>query len=288
MVRTLLRGEHGLIRSCRNFSLGARRCSAAPAKAVEVDPPNGNTAISPRWLSDTKTRIGKCIMFGMPQSLVDEASAVLRELGSNWRNLVVGSEGFVTEPKRAGLDRVPIQWGDQDSMGHVNNVQYVRWCETGRTNWTRNYGRYFDMTHTQQWNELLTSRGIGLILKSITVDYKFPMTWPDKISVYHKLRERPTQSTESMMLDVIILSELKQRPAARALEDVVVYDYRKAKKTPLAPFMLQQFQETFELQEAAKKENQAKLRDIEDRVRQLEKQSWDRADAKEDFGNSKP
>ncbi|RMZ87038.1 hypothetical protein DV736_g5741, partial [Chaetothyriales sp. CBS 134916] len=227
-------------------------------------------------------------MFGMAVHLVDEASSILCELGDNWRNLVVGAEGFITEPKRAGLDRTPIQWGDQDSMGHVNNVQYVRWCETGRTNWTRQYGKYIDTAHRQQWNDLLTSRGIGLILKSITVDYKFPMTWPDRISVYHKLRCRPTESTQSMMLDVVILSEAKQRLAARALEDVVLYNYQTATKTSLPPFMLDQFRETFELQEAFKRENLAKLRSIDEKVRYLEEQSWDRPDAQEDFGNSKP
>jgi YbgC/YbaW family acyl-CoA thioester hydrolase len=285
MVRAWLRGHPGLNGSvCTFASTVCRRNATAPA-AVKTDPSSENIAVSPRWLTDLKARIGKCITFGMPPALVDEASTVLRELGTNWRDLVAGSEGFLTDPRRAGLHRVPIQWGDQDSMGHVNNVQYVRWCETGRTNWTRKYGKYFDVKNKQEWDELLTARGVGLILRSITVDFKFPMTWPDKISVYHRLRERPGEETESMMLDVMILSELRQRPAARALEDVVVYDYRKAKKGPLPLFMLEQFRETFELQEKAKRENQASLADIEQRVRALEMQSWDRPDAKEDFGS---
>lgn len=172
-------------------------------------------------------------------------------------------------------------------MGHVNNVQYVRYAESGRVNWTRNYGKHFDPTNRQKWNDLLTNKGFGLILKSITVDFKFPMTWPDSICVYHRLRSRPTETTESMLLDVMILSDLHQRPAARCLEDVVVYHYPTAKKSPLAPFMLQQFQETFDLQEAAKKKNQAKVKSIDDQVRRLETESWDRPDAKEDFGNGK-
>ena len=224
----------------------------------------------------------------MPQGLVDDAGQILKELGHDWRNLVAGSEGFVTDPSRAGLHRHAIHWGDQDIMGHVNNVMYVRYAESGRVNWTRNYGKHFDTANKQKWYDLVTSKGYGLILKSITIDYKFPMTFPDKICVYHKLRSRPNQSTESMLFDVMILSELRQRPAARCLEDVVVYHYPTAKKSPLAPFMLKQFQETFDLQEAAKGENLAKIKNIEERIRLLETQSWDRADAKEDFGPSKP
>jgi acyl-CoA thioesterase FadM len=274
---------------CRSL-VKTKRCLSTTSiryeKPLETGKPNGQAALNPRWLTDIKARIGKCLTFGVPPPLVDEAGKVLEELGQDWRDLVAGSEGFVTDPQRSGLHRHAIYWGDQDTMGHVNNVMYVRYAESGRVNWTRNYGKYFDVPNRQKWNELLTNKGFGLILKSITVDYKFPMTWPDKISVYHKLRSRPTETTESMLLDVMILSELRQRPAARCLEDVVIYHYPTEKKSPLAPFMLEQFRETFELQEKAKAENQAKIRRIEQQVRNLEQQSWDKPDAKEDFGTS--
>ena len=270
-----------LLRTARCLSTTAYCGAKTAASSHEVDT---TTAISPRWLTDTKARIGKCLTFGMPQHLVHDAGKISQELGHDWRDLVAGSEGFVTDPSRAGLDRHAIYWGDQDTMGHVNNVMYVRYAESGRVNWTRKYGTHFDTENRQKWDELLTNKGYGLILKSITVDFKFPMTWPDKICVYHKLRSRPSESTESMLLDVMILSELRQRPAARCLEDVVVYHYPTAKKSPLAPFMLKQFQETFDLQEAAKRRGQAKIKGIEEAVRRLETESWDRADAKEDLG----
>jgi Thioesterase-like superfamily len=112
------------------------------------------------------------------------------------------------------------------------------------------------------------------------------MTWPDRISVFHKLRARPDGTTESIILDVMILSETKQRPAARCLEDVVVYDYLASKKTQLPTFMLDQFQRAYDLQEAAKAENGQKISSLLDRVREIERDSWDRADAQEDFGSS--
>lgn len=112
------------------------------------------------------------------------------------------------------------------------------------------------------------------------------MTWPDHISVYHKLRSLPSSSTDSFILDVVILSELHQRPAARCVEDIVVYDYRQAKKTPLRPFMVDKFRETFDLQLQAKEENCARVKGLIDRVRSLEELSWDRPDAQEDMGNA--
>lgn len=84
----------------------------------------------------------------------------------------------------------------------------------------------------------------------------------------------------------MVLSEAQRRPAARCIEDIVVYDYRTAKKSPLPRFMVERFQETFKLQEQTKAENSRRVRVLLDRVRALEKSSWDRPDAKEDFGSA--
>ncbi|KAJ4365760.1 hypothetical protein N0V83_008380 [Neocucurbitaria cava] len=95
----------------------------------------------------------------------------------------------------------------------------------------------------------------------------------------------PDGSKDHFILDVLILSEVHRRPAARCVEDIVVYDYQKAQKSPLMPFMVEKFRETFELQEQAKNECSDRVRILHDRVRQLEKSSWDRQDAQEDLGS---
>lgn len=270
---------------CRIHQLQRCRGYATTKSTVEVDESSGNAILNPRWLSETKARIGKCITFGMPSPLVDEAGKILEELGQDWRELVAGSEGFLTDKRRAGLHRQSIVWGDHDNMGHVNNVRYVRFAESGRCNWTRKIG-HFDTAHKKEWEELLSNRGIGLILKSITVDFKFPMTWPDRVSVYHKLRSKPDKNTNSMIMDVMILSETRQRPSARCLEEGVVFDYTKQTKTSLPPFMFEQFKHIYDLQEAAKQRNQKKIQDIDNRVRRIERETWDRPDAKEDLGSA--
>jgi hypothetical protein len=112
------------------------------------------------------------------------------------------------------------------------------------------------------------------------------MKWPDRITVLHKLRNKPAHNTDHFILDVLILSERHQRPAARCIEDIVVYDYKSAKKSPLPPFMVDKFQETFKLQEEAKENNSRRVRGLLHRVRTLEQGSWDREGAKEDFGSA--
>ncbi|KAJ9660783.1 hypothetical protein H2198_002322 [Neophaeococcomyces mojaviensis] len=242
--------------------------------------------LDPRWLSDTKSRLGKCILFGMDQAQTTRAGMLLADVSLNWRTLLAGSEGFPTDPRRTGISSAPIDWGSQDAMGHVNNVQYVRYAESSRTNWTRQIGEHFDREHKRQWSELLSSKSIGLILRSIKVDYKFPMTWPDRISVYHKLRSMPTETDSSMLLDVMILSEGKERVAARCEEDVVVYNYKAGKKSALPDYMLTQFRHQFEEQEEAKRLNSQKVSKILEEVERLEKETWDRVDAKEDLGSA--
>lgn len=112
------------------------------------------------------------------------------------------------------------------------------------------------------------------------------MTFPDHVSVYHKLRHAPDEKMDHFILDVIILSELHQRPAARCVEDIVVYDYKKGKKAPLRPFMVDMFKETFRLQEEAKKTNGERIRKLHERVEALERETWDRPDAREDVGSA--
>lgn len=50
--------------------------------------------------------------------------------------------------------------------------------------------------------------------------------------------------------------------------------------------MVEKFQETFEMQEQVKEKYGERVRRLLERVERLEKESWDRADAVEDFGSA--
>jgi len=220
----------------------------------------------------------------MTPSQTRQAGAVLRVLGREWRELVAGREGFLVGRKRAGLLRQKVVWGEMDSMGHVNNVTYTRWAESARIGWAYNYALHIDPQHKEQWCDLWTPKGDGLILRSIRTDYKFPMTWPDHISVFHKLHSLPSETDTSFVLDVMILSELHQRAAARCVEDIVVYDYKEGRKTAIRPFMMDALRKTWEEQEEARIRNGRKIDEVERVVKELEEGTWDREGAVEEFG----
>ncbi|KAL2074193.1 hypothetical protein VTL71DRAFT_7971 [Oculimacula yallundae] len=266
----------------RAFSLSIPRSSNSSSTPSAPAPTTNNA----RWLSNIKARIGKCIMFGMSEKQTQEAATVAKAIGEEWRALVAGREGFLVGRKRAGLLRHAVVWGEMDRMEHVNNVMYIRYAESARVNWAYNYAVHIDPEHGKEWMDSVTPNGFGMILKSMRTDYKFPMTWPDHISVFHKLSHLPTASDSSFVLDVMILSELHQRPAARCVEDIAVYDYLKKQKATVRPFMLKAFEQTWAEQEAEKVRVEKRIKEIESTVKMIEKATWDRDGAVEEIGAS--
>ncbi|KAH6654934.1 thioesterase-like superfamily-domain-containing protein [Truncatella angustata] len=241
------------------------------------------TAAPPaRWLADLKTRLGKCIIFGCSPAEVQRAAAVLRALGTEWRTLAAGSEGFLTGGRR-GLEGQAVVWGEMDSFQHVNNTTYIRYAESARVNWITHFASR-DPSRASEWKSLMSPKAVGLILKSIKADYKFPLMYPDRVSVYHKLRSLPTPSDTSLILDCVILSHKHRRIAARTEEDVVIYDYKTARKTVMPPFIMEVFQDTFRQQQEETNRSRARIWQLIKEVESLERETWDREGAVEDTG----
>ena len=117
-------------------------------------------------------------------------------------NRRIGCASFPWKPRSANpFDRVSfnlvlifksnyVDWitDIRSQTGHVNNVTYVRYAESARVNWTRNIGIHIDQTNKKKWLDLLSSKGIGLILRSIKVDYKFVSLWSDSAGDTYQYR----------------------------------------------------------------------------------------------------
>lgn len=86
-----------------------------------------------RWLSDIKSRIGKCLNFGLRSAQADEAGSLLRVLVKDWRELLAGSEGFLVSKDRAGLERHQVVWGEMVGwLPRWGRVQVASNIESGR------------------------------------------------------------------------------------------------------------------------------------------------------------
>jgi hypothetical protein len=97
-----------------------RRLSTQPSRSSPSSTPSPTAvtdALPPRWLSTLKLRVGKCLLWGLTTPQVDEAGAILQEIARDWRELLAGSEGFLTEKGRRGLWRHGVVWGEMDAFG---------------------------------------------------------------------------------------------------------------------------------------------------------------------------
>jgi hypothetical protein len=52
------------------------------------------------------------MMFGLKPHQVEEAGKILQEIAKDWRGLIAGSEGFLTERNRTAIFRRNVVWGE--------------------------------------------------------------------------------------------------------------------------------------------------------------------------------
>jgi hypothetical protein len=100
----------------------------------------------------------------------------------------------------------------------------------------------------------------------------------------HKLHSLPTNHATDIHLDVLILSEKHQRVAARCQEQITVYDYKEGRKVPVTGRMKKAFEQMHREQEEQRGGVKGMIREIEEAVAKLEKGSWRKEGAVEDFG----
>jgi acyl-CoA thioester hydrolase len=118
------------------------------------------------------------------------------------------------------LVTLPVQWGDQDAFGHVNNTVYFRWYESARIA----YGR---RTGMNVWKE---TQNVGPILASITCDFRRQVTFPDTIHVGARVTR---MGRSSMTMEHILVSEAAGAVAAEGTSAVVIFDYNAGQSYPI-------------------------------------------------------
>jgi acyl-CoA thioester hydrolase len=115
---------------------------------------------------------------------------------------------------------LPVQWGEMDAYGHVNNAVYFRWFESARMAYFARLG----------WPELERESGVGPILHSTQARFRAPLHWPDEVEVGASagevLEDRFTMRYE-------VRSRRLDRLAAEGSGLIVAFDYRAQAKTRL-------------------------------------------------------
>jgi acyl-CoA thioester hydrolase len=65
---------------------------------------------------------------------------------------------------------LPIRWGDEDAMGHVNNTVYFRYMEQARIEWLESFGFRTKWTGTE-----------GPVIVNAACTFLVPMTYPGTV-----------------------------------------------------------------------------------------------------------
>lgn len=134
-------------------------------------------------------------------------SGALTETSSDESSLLVGFPLVV---------EISILWGDEDSFAHVNNVAYLRWCETARVEYLRRIGLFPE----------LPPQGLGPIVASVTCHYRQALKYPDTVAVGTRVT---AIGNSSFRMEHRMVSRSMGKIAAEAESLMVTVDYSTGK-----------------------------------------------------------
>ena len=115
---------------------------------------------------------------------------------------------------------LPLQGGEQDAFGHVNNTVYFRWFESARIA----YGAVVGLS------ELFEKRRIGPILAAVSCNYRRQLTFPDTVQIGARITKL---GRTSLVMAHAVVSEKLQAVAADGDSTIVVFDYAQQKPVPI-------------------------------------------------------
>ncbi|KAH9479271.1 hypothetical protein JR316_0007859 [Psilocybe cubensis] len=143
------------------------------------------------------------------------------------------TEGY-EKLRRGGFDpesfwEQRIVWGDHDSFQHVNNVRYVRFFESARIQWLMSLGK--EIGGPEKAKAMINGQGISLILKSIEVKFRRPVTYPDSLLIgYRPLSLSSGEDPSTFHVTASAYSVAQGAYVAHSKEALVWYDYDILKK----------------------------------------------------------
>jgi acyl-CoA thioester hydrolase len=125
------------------------------------------------------------------------------------------------------ITELPVLWGDMDDFGHVNNIIYLKWCETSRVELFR---KIWDLKSLKM-NDIMEEDGIGPILANFNINYRIPVQYPDIITV--KTRVTNIGNTSFGIAHELYSKVNGDNAVANADSVVVMIDYKLGKKFPI-------------------------------------------------------
>ena len=114
---------------------------------------------------------------------------------------------------------IPVQWGEQDGFGHVNNAVFIRWFESARI-------EYMNLI-----NVALTTDGIGPILAAVSCNFRLQVKYPDTVLSGARIIRI---GRSSVGIEHAMFSNAQGDVAADGDSTVVMFDYENQNSSPLS------------------------------------------------------
>jgi acyl-CoA thioester hydrolase len=114
-----------------------------------------------------------------------------------------------------------VRFGDLDAMGHLNNVEFLRYFETARI-------AYFQ--HALPDHVPGRRRGFGFIFAECHINYRSPASFDEDIRVFVRPGEL---KRSSVRLDFQMRCDGDDRLVAEGYGVVVGYDYEAGRAQPI-------------------------------------------------------
>ncbi len=126
---------------------------------------------------------------------------------------------------------LPVQWGEMDAAGHVNNTVYYRYFESARVELLRTISAAgMDLMGFTTAGEGLPS--LGVILGASSCRFKLPLRYPDVAWAASRLR-REGFHAHGFELDHVVISQQHGRVAAQGTALLYCFDYHTQRKAEL-------------------------------------------------------
>lgn len=115
----------------------------------------------------------------------------------------------------------PVAWGEMDALGHVNNIVYFRYFENARAHYLIQVG-FFEVRADRP--------ALGPILASINCRFRYPLTYPDDVTVGVRVS---ALGVDRFTVQHRVVSRQANVIAAEGEGVIVSYDYRSSQKAAL-------------------------------------------------------
>ncbi|ORY42322.1 Thioesterase/thiol ester dehydrase-isomerase, partial [Rhizoclosmatium globosum] len=152
----------------------------------------------------------------VPVGTLATSAATRDSLPSNVATLLQNYPSLVT---------LPVAWADQDAYNHVNNAIIIRYFESGRLAYFHHVAAHVGGSA----EDFMAGKGVSVVLKRISFNYKAPITFPDTVTVGVRVDPKSIKS-DRFNHECIIVSHKYGAIVGEGTCTLVAYDHDTKRK----------------------------------------------------------